>query len=85
MSTSAVLGAVLVLFIGGAQIQDLAPPTPPNGVIVLDKQKRARAILDVLPDGTPYLAFYDAKGLSRLRLSLAGRISGFRLLRQGWK
>ena len=33
---------------------------------VLDKAKNARAVLDVRPDGTPYLALYDAKGISRL-------------------
>jgi hypothetical protein len=71
LGASAALCTALLLCIGGARSQDPAPPAPPNGVTALDKERRARAVLDVLGDGTPYLAFYDAKGLCRLRLYLS--------------
>jgi hypothetical protein len=71
LGISGVLSAMLVVVIGGAQIQDLAPPSPSSGVTVLDKAKNARAALDVGPDGPPYLALYDAKGISRLMLYLS--------------
>lgn len=76
LMTAAFVGAMVA---GGINAQDPKPlaerPEPPTRevarMILRDSRNRTRAALDLAPDGTPALMFFDDTGARRLSLALS--------------